>query len=68
MEDDKMVLIAYHMLGSSTGSYIGWLVKELQMTANKTEYKDAHLVMLPADAINHKPENLAYLWSLFLSS
>jgi hypothetical protein len=52
MEDDKMVLIAYHMLGSSTGAYIGWLVNELKMTTNKTEYKDAHLVMLPADAIN----------------
>jgi hypothetical protein len=46
MEEGKMVLIAYHMLGSSTSAYIGWLVKELKMTANKTEYKDAQLVML----------------------
>jgi hypothetical protein len=47
-----MVLIAYHMLRSSTGAYIGWLVNELKMNANKTKYKDAHLVMLPVDAIN----------------
>jgi hypothetical protein len=47
-----MVLIAYHMFGSSTGAYIGWLVKELKMAANKTEYKDAQLVMLHADAVN----------------
>ena len=47
MKDDKMVLIAYHLLESSIGAYIEWLVNELMMTANKIEYKDTHLVMLP---------------------
>ena len=37
------------------------------MIANEIEYKDACLVMLPADAITHKPDNLAYPWSLFFS-
>ena len=46
MKDGKIVLIAYHMLESSIGAYIEWLVNELMMTANKSEYKDAHLVML----------------------
>ena len=45
-------LIAYHLLESSNGAYIEWLVNKLMMTANKIEYKDTHLVMLPADAIN----------------
>ena len=40
-------LIAYHLLESRTGAYIEWLVKELMMTANEIEYKDARLVMLP---------------------
>jgi hypothetical protein len=53
------------MLGSSTDAYIEWLVNELKMTANKTEYKDAHLVMLPTVAITLKPERLAHPWSLF---
>jgi hypothetical protein len=52
MEDDKMVLIAYHMLSSSTGAYIEWLVNGLKMTTNETEYKDTHLVMFPTDAMN----------------
>ena len=52
MKDGKRVLIAYHLLKSSIGAYIEWLVNELMMTANKIEYKDAHLVMLPADAMN----------------
>ena len=52
MKYGKMVLIAYHLLESSTGAYIEWLVNELMMTANEIEYKDARLVMLPADAIN----------------
>ena len=52
MKDVKLVLIAYHLLESSTGAYIEWLVNELMMTANKIEYKDARLVMIPADAIN----------------
>ena len=60
MKDGKMVLIAYHLLESSIGAYIEWLVNELMMTANEIEYKDACLVMLPADAINHKPDSLTY--------
>ena len=47
MKDGKIVLIAYHLLESSIGAYIEWLVNELMMTANKIEYKDARLVMLP---------------------
>ena len=43
---EKGTLITYHLLESSTGAYIEWLVNELMMTANKIEYKDAHLVML----------------------
>ena len=54
MKDDKMVLIAYHMLESSIGAYIEWLVNELMMTANEVEYKDARLVMLPANVINQQ--------------
>ena len=65
MKDGKMVLIAYHLLKSIIGAYIEWLVNELMMTANKIEYKDACLVMLFADAINHKPDSFAYSWSLF---
>ena len=38
------------------------------MTANKIEYKDARLIMLPADAITHKPDSLAYPWNLLFSS
>ena len=68
MKDGKMVLIAYHMLESSIGAYIEWLVNELMMTTNKIEYKDARLVMLPADVITHKPDSLAYSWSLLFSS
>ena len=52
MKDDKIVLIAYHLLESSIGAYLEWLVNELMMTANKIELKDARLVMLRADAIN----------------
>ena len=63
-----MVLIAYHLLKSSTGAYIEWLVNELMMTANKIEYKNARLVMLPADAITHKPDSLTYRWSLLFFS
>ena len=47
MKDGKMVLIAYHLLKSSIGAYIEWLVNELMMTSNEVEYKDALLVMLP---------------------
>ena len=49
-----MILIAYHLLESSTSAYIEWLVNELMLTAKKIEYKDARLVMLPTDAITHK--------------
>ena len=52
MKDDKMVLIAYHLLESSTGAYIELLVNKLMMIANEIEYKDARLLMFPADAIN----------------
>ena len=47
MKDGKMVLIAYHLLESTIGAYIEWLVNELMMTANKIEFKDARLVMPP---------------------
>ena len=59
----KMILIAYHLLESSIGAYIEWLVNELMMTANEIEYKDARLVMLPANA-TYKPDSLAYPCSL----
>ena len=52
MKYGKMILMAYHLLESSKDAYIEWLVNELMLTANKIEYKDARLVMLPADAIN----------------
>ena len=45
-------LIAFHLLESSTGAYIEWLVNELMRLLIKIEYKDARLVMLPADVIN----------------
>ena len=60
-----MILIADHLLESSTGAYIEWLVNELMLTANKIEYKDTRLVLPPTDAITHKPDSLAYPWSLF---
>ena len=47
MKGGKMVLIAYHLLDSSTGAYVEWLVIELMMATNKIEYKDACLAMLP---------------------
>ena len=59
-----MVLIAYHLLESSTSAYIEWLVNELMMTANEIEYNDACLVILPTDAITYTPDSLAYPWSL----
>jgi hypothetical protein len=36
MEGDKMVLIAYHMLESSIGAYLEWLVNELMMITYKS--------------------------------
>ena len=53
MKDGEMDLIAQLLLESRIGSYIEWLVNELMMTANKIEYKDTCLVMLPVDAITH---------------
>ena len=35
MKEVKLVLIAYHLLKSSIGAYIEWLVNELRMTAKK---------------------------------
>jgi hypothetical protein len=35
-KNGKMVLVAYHLLGSSIDAYIEWLVKKLIMTANKS--------------------------------
>ena len=35
MKEGKMVLIAYHLLESSIGAYIEWLINELMMTAIK---------------------------------
>ena len=43
---DKGNLIAYHLLESSTGAYIEWLVNEPMRLLIKIEYKDARLVML----------------------
>ena len=61
---DKGSLIAYHLLESSTGDYIEWLVNEPMWLLIKIKNKDARLVMLPANA-THKPDSLAYPWSLF---
>ena len=66
MKDGKGNLIAYHLLESSTGAYIEWLVNEPMRLLIKIEYKDARLVMLPASA-THKLDSLAYPWSLFCS-
>ena len=63
----KENLIAYHLLESSTGAYIEWLVNEPMRLLIKIEHKDARLVMLPANA-THKPDNLAYPWSLLFFS
>ena len=60
-------LIAYHMLESSIGAYIEWLVNEPMRLLIKIKNKDARLAMLPANA-THKPDSLAYPWSLLFSS
>ena len=49
---DKGSLIAYHLLESSTGAYIEWLVNEPMRLLIQIEYKDARFVMLHANAIN----------------
>ena len=46
MKDNKIIIIAYHLLESSIGAYIEWLGNESMLTANKIEYKNALLVML----------------------
>ena len=68
MKDGKMIPIAYHLLESSTGAYIEWLVNELMLTANKIEYKDACLVMLLRMHKIHKQDSLAYSLGSFNSS
>ena len=68
MKDGKMVLIAYHLLESSIGAYIEWLVNELTMTANKIKYKDAHLIMFPQMQKPTSQISLAYPWSLLFFS
>jgi hypothetical protein len=35
MKDEKMVLIAYHLLESRISAHLEWLVNDLLMTANK---------------------------------
>ena len=42
----KRILIAYHLLESSTCAYMEWLVNELMRLLIKIEYKDALIVML----------------------
>ena len=49
---EKGNLIAYHLLESSIGAYIEGLVNEPMRLLIKIEYKDAHVVMLPANKIN----------------
>ena len=49
---EKGNLIAYHLLESSTGAYIEWLVNEPMRLLIKIKYKDADLVMLPVDVMN----------------
>ena len=49
---EKGTLIAYHLLESSIGAYIEWLVNEPMLSLIKIEYKDARLVMLLVNAIN----------------
>ena len=44
----KNILIAYHMLESSSGTYLEWLSNELDVTTKKFEHKDALLVSLSA--------------------
>ena len=62
----KRNMFAYHLLESSTGAYIEWLVNELMRLLIKIKYKDARLVMLPANA-THKLDSLTYPWSHFYS-
>ena len=68
MKDGKIVLIAHHLLESSIGAYIEWLVNELMMTANKIEYKNTRVVMIPTDVITHKPDSISLESFIFLLS
>ena len=68
MKDDKRILIAQHLLKSSIGAYIEWVVNELMMTANKIEYNGTRLVMLPQMQLPISQISLAYLWSLLFFS
>ena len=43
---EKGNLIAYHLIKSSIGAYIEWLVNELMRLLMKIKYKDTLLVML----------------------
>ena len=53
MEDEKKGnLTASHLLKSSIGAYIEWLANEPLRLLIKIEYKNARLVMLPANTIN----------------
>jgi hypothetical protein len=65
MEDGKRVPIAYHLLESSFGAYIEWLVNELMMTANKKKYKDAYFIMLLADALNPQARKPCIILGVF---
>jgi hypothetical protein len=60
-----MALIAYHLLDSSLGAYIEWSNNELMMTASKKKYKDAHLVMFLADAINPQAKKHCIILGVF---
>ena len=51
-EMEKENLIAYHLLESSTGAYIEWLVNEPMRLSIKIEYKNARLVMFPTNTLN----------------
>ena len=65
---EKGNLIAYHLLESSPGAYIEWLVNELMRQLIKIEHKDARLVMLPANAINPQARKPCISLESFLSS
>jgi hypothetical protein len=41
-----MILIAQPLLESSTGAYLGWLVKEVKWLLIKLDFKDKLLVMI----------------------
>ena len=68
MKGDEMELMAQLLLESNTGAYIELLVYELMRLLIKIEYKDARLVMLPADAINPQARKPCIFSESFLSS